>query len=161
MYSRYEEQPLQYLSSAAGQKRATTYKVLTEANEESKVGKVLPKGFHGHPAKLKANTVDALAVVARKGRPSVMLTMTCNGNWEAIQANLLPGQTAYDRPDLCDRVFMIKKDELMKDLRSGRIFGPVTFEMSCIEWQKRGLPHLHLVIKFDGPLPDQMGEMDE
>lgn len=49
----------------------------------------------------------------------------------------------------------------MKDLRSGRIFGPVTFEMSCIEWQKRGLPHLHSVIKFDGPLPDQVGEMDE
>lgn len=59
------------------------------------------------------------------------------------------------------RVFKIKKDELMKDLRSGKIFGPVAFEMSCIEWQKRGLPHLHLVIKFEGPLPDEGGEMDE
>ena len=68
------------------------YKVLSEATEQSKVGKTLPKGFHGHPAKMKANTVDALAVVPRKGRPTAMLTMTCNGNWEAIKVNLLPGQ---------------------------------------------------------------------
>ena len=66
--------------------------------------------FHGHPAKMEANTIDALAVVARKGRPSAMLTMTCNGNWEAIQANLLPGQTAFDRPDPCNGAYKKKKD---------------------------------------------------
>ena len=51
--------------------------------------------------------------------------------------------------------------ELMKDLRSGKIFGPIDFEMSCVEFQKRGMPHMHLVVRFEGPLPDQMGEMDE
>lgn len=112
MYSRYEEQSLQFLSSPAGQKRATTYKVFAEANIDSKVGKVLPKGHHGHPAKLKANTIDALAVVARKGRPSAMITMTCDGKCEAIQANLLPGQTAFDKPDLCDGCSRFKKTSL-------------------------------------------------
>ena len=112
-------------------------------NQDSKVGKVLPKGFHGHPAKMKASTIDASAAVARKGRPSAKLTMTCNCNWEAFQANNpLPDQTAFDRPDLCDKVFKIKRDEFMKDLRSGRIFGPVTLEMSCIEWQNRRLPQI-------------------
>ena len=57
----------------AGQKRATTYKALSEANQEIKVGKVLLNNFHRrHPAKMKANTIDALAVVAKNGRPSAI-----------------------------------------------------------------------------------------
>ena len=35
--------------------------------------------------------------------------------------------------------------------------------MLVIEFQKRGMPHtgMHLICKFAGPSPDQMGEMDE
>lgn len=161
MYSSHEEQSLHYISSAAGKKRVTTYRVLSESAQESQVGKMLPKSFHGHPAKTKANTTDALAVVARKGKPHLMLTMTCNGSWEGISQNLLAGQTASDRPDLCDRVFKIKLAELMKDLRSGQIFGPIVYEMYVIEFQKRGMPHARVIVKFDGPSPDQLGEIDE
>lgn len=101
MYSRYEEQTIQYFSSPAGQKRVTTYRALFEATHDNQdqVGEMLPKPFHAHPAKSKAKTIDGLAVVARKGRPDLMLTMKCNGSCEGIQANLLPGQTANDRSD--------------------------------------------------------------
>lgn len=34
-------------------------------------------------------------------------------------------------------------------------------EMYCIKFQKRGMPHMHLVCKFESLSPDQLGEMDE
>lgn len=33
--------------------------------------------------------------------------------------------------------------------------------MHVVEFQNRGMPHAHIVVKFDGPSPDQLGEMDE
>ena len=56
------------------------------------------------------------------------------------------GQTAQDRPDIVARVFKQKKDQLMQDLKSGHIFGRVVAHMSVVEFQKRGLPHAHILI---------------
>jgi hypothetical protein len=41
--------------------------------------------------------------------------MTANARWEEIERELLPGQTAYDRPDLVARVF---------EERSARLYFP-------------------------------------
>ena len=41
-----------------------------------------------------------MAVVAKLGKPDLFLTITCNPKWPEIVNNLLPGQTASDRPDL-------------------------------------------------------------
>ena len=67
-----------------------------------------------------------MSVVARKGKPHLMVTMTCNGNWPEIQDNLLPGQCALDCPDLCNRVFRIKLKALMHDL-THNIFGKAQY----------------------------------
>ena len=37
-----------------------------------------------------------------------MITMTCNQLWPEIMQNLLSGQLACDRPDLCRSVVKIK-----------------------------------------------------
>lgn len=137
----------------------TTYDVLSESNEDTQIGKKLPKSFHGHPAKMKASTIDALAVVARKGKPTAMITITCNGNWEAIRQTYSRGKRLTTGQTFV--VFKIKVAELLKDLRSDKLFGPVTYEMSVVEWQKRGMPHMHLIVPFEGPSPDQTGEMDD
>jgi len=47
------------------------------------------------------NYQDAMAIVAKFGKPDLFITMTCNPKWREIEENLLPGQQASDRPDIC------------------------------------------------------------
>lgn len=54
---------------------------------------------------------------------------------------------------MCARVFEIKLKELMDVLRSPKIFkGSVVYLVSVIEFQKRGLPHAHIVLKKTEPM---------
>ena len=62
-----------------------------------------------------------------------------NANWPEITSNLLPGQTAYDRPDLCCRVFKTKLEEIMAELKSGEVFGPYLAHLGVIEFQKEAI----------------------
>ena len=57
-----------------------------------------------------------MAVVRKKGKLDLFIKMTCNPNWKKIQENLLQGQKASDRPDLCSRVFNIKNNFLLISL---------------------------------------------
>ncbi|KZS92818.1 hypothetical protein SISNIDRAFT_402728, partial [Sistotremastrum niveocremeum HHB9708] len=72
--------------------------------------------------------------------------MTANPNWPEILAELLPGQTVYDQPDLVSRVFHMKKNAVLRDIYTLGIFGRVVAHVYVIEFQKRGLPHMHLLI---------------
>jgi len=47
------------------------------------------------------------------------------------------------------RVFKIKKDELLNEINKNHIFGKVKAHVHVIEYQKRGLPHMHLLIILD------------
>ena len=58
----------------------------------------------------------------------------------------LNNQTASDRPDLVSRVFHCKLKSLQKDLFDNHILGFVISHIHVIEYQKRGLPHAHLLI---------------
>ena len=63
-----------------------------------------------------------MAVVARIGPPTLMVTVTANPAWPEIAENLRPGQTGMDRPDLISRAFKVKLKHLLADLRQG-LFG--------------------------------------
>ncbi|KAH9402766.1 hypothetical protein TYRP_015520 [Tyrophagus putrescentiae] len=63
-----------------------------------------------------------------------------------ITENLLDGQTPSDRPDLIVRVFNLKVQRLLKDIAKNGIFGRCVAYTSVVEFQKRGLPHLHLLV---------------
>ncbi|XP_074288486.1 uncharacterized protein LOC141613642 [Silene latifolia] len=56
------------------------------------------------------------------------------------------GLRPEDRPDILSRVFKMKLAELMKDLKDCHIFGRVIGGTYTIEFQKRGLPHAHILI---------------
>ena len=56
------------------------------------------------------------------------------------------GASAQDRPDLVARAFKRKKDKLMEDIMKGGVFGVVPAYMWVIEFQKRGLPHVHILV---------------
>ncbi|KAJ4772848.1 hypothetical protein LUZ62_057105 [Rhynchospora pubera] len=107
---------------------------------------ILPASFVGGPRYLFQNYQDALAVCRSLGPPHLFITFTCNPAWAEIRRNLMSGQQASDRPDLTCRVFRMKVQEMIKDLRERSCFGPVAALIYTIEFQKRGLPHVHIVL---------------
>ena len=91
-------------------------------------------------------TQDALTYVRNYGKPDLFITFTCNPKWKEIQEALLPGQQAIDRHDLAARVFRQKVIKLLDLINKGKIFGARRCHMYSVEWQKRGLPHIHLLV---------------
>ena len=93
-----------------------------------------------------ASYQDMMSIVARHGRPDYFITMTCNPKWREILENLYPGQTASDRPDLVARVFKLKLNRLIEDLTKKHVLGEVSSFVYVVEFQKRGLPHAHILL---------------
>lgn len=67
-------------------------------------------------------------------------------NWNEICAELAPGQDVRDRPDLVDRVFGLKLDDLLGDLTVNGVLGKCRAVASVIECQNRGNIHCHIVL---------------
>jgi hypothetical protein len=57
--------------------------------------------------------MDAMTLVTWFGKPDFFVTMTCNPYWDEIVAELLPGQTCQDRPDVVARVYHDKLLDLL------------------------------------------------
>ncbi|XP_027082697.1 uncharacterized protein [Coffea arabica] len=114
----------------------------------SQVGRrvYLPASFIGGPRDMRRRYIDAMALVQKYGRPDIFITMTCNTNWKEIQENLKYGEDAQDRPDLVSRVFRAKFEMLKSEILKKKIFGEVQALVYVIEFQKRGLPHAHLLL---------------
>jgi len=107
---------------------------------------VLPSTFIGSPRYMHQQYNKAMAISMHTGAPHKFITMTANPKWPEVVQNLLPGQSAEDRPDLVARVFKLKLDELLKDLIQREIFGEIAGYAWTIEYQKRGLPHVHILL---------------
>ncbi|XP_060876853.1 uncharacterized protein LOC132949788 [Metopolophium dirhodum] len=85
-------------------------------------------------------------MVRSKGKPDLFITFTCNPRWPEITENLAAHSVANDRPELVARVFNRKLQELLSDLTVNRVFGNVGAYVYTIEFQKRGLPHAHILV---------------
>jgi len=83
---------------------------------------ILPSSFKGGPREMWQLYQDAMAIVRYCGKPDPFITMTCNPLWPEITAELLPGQSAQDRPDLVSRVFKLKLNALLHDLTKKKVF---------------------------------------
>ncbi|KAK4510430.1 uncharacterized protein ATC70_012169 [Mucor velutinosus] len=136
--------------------RADVYKGLADATSAAdsdleQVGKtfILPSSFTGGPRFMMQLYQNAMAISRFFGKPTLFITFTANPNWREIQDELLPGQTAADRPDLVARVFNLKHRELLKDLKDRKVFGCYKGIVRTIEYQKRGLPHGHMLLFLD------------
>ena len=95
---------------------------------------------------MQQNYQDAMALVREFGFPGFFITMTANPSWPEVTANLREWETAADRPDLVARVFKLKLDELLRDLTERGVLGQATAHTYVIEFQKRGLPHAHILL---------------
>ncbi|XP_074305160.1 uncharacterized protein LOC141640171 [Silene latifolia] len=81
------------------------------------------------------------------GYPDLFITFTCNPKWpEIVRFASKRGLRPEDRPDIVCRVFKMKLDELIRDLKDRHIFGRARGVVYTIEFQKRGLPHAHIVL---------------
>src|SRR5581483_8624305 len=69
-----------------------------------------------------------------------------NPQWPEILSQLLPGQEVSDIPAVVCRAFRGRLHRLKAFLR--KRFGGLLYEISVVEFQKRGLPHAHIVVKF-------------
>jgi hypothetical protein len=111
------------------------------------IGRVsyMPESFVGGPADMYAKYQDSMASVLYRGAPSLFITMTANPRWREIQESLKFGQSAQDRNDIVARVFHAKLNELLSDIKAGKL-GQHASTVHVIEFQKRGLPHAHIVV---------------
>ncbi|XP_046745660.1 uncharacterized protein LOC124410953 [Diprion similis] len=117
----------------------------------ARIGKmvILPFPFSGSPQALQQSFMDAMAILQKYGKPDLFITMTCNPKWKEIVENLKPSQTATDRPDLIARVFHQEVKELKAELIVKVVFGKCSAYVYVVEFQKRGLPHVHTLFWLD------------
>lgn len=91
---------------------------------------------------------DATAIVRKYGRPDLFITMTCNPRWPEINRELNKFNIKleiFDVPMLIVRIFHVKLKALIKEILNGTLFGTIIAYVYTIEFQKRGLPHAHML----------------
>lgn len=103
---------------------------------------------------------DNMAIVRKFGRPDLFITFTCNPNWKEIKDQLKGFQNASDRADIVVRVFNLKLKQLIDDICKIHLFGNVLAYVYVIEYQKRGLPHAHILITLSSADKLRNGDID-
>jgi PIF1-like helicase/Helitron helicase-like domain at N-terminus len=102
----------------------------------------LPSSFirgHRHCRELYA---DAMTLPAKFGSIDYFLTFTTNPSWPEILENTKTSN-GMNSPDLYCRVFHMKMNALLYDVLHNGILGVVVAYTYAVEFQHRGLPHLH------------------
>jgi hypothetical protein len=93
---------------------------------------------------------DSLALHTQFGNPTFLLTITANPNWPEIRTsceNAVHG-AKKERIDLINMSFNTRVTFIVRMLKAGLLFGPVDYVTGVREFQKRGLPHVHIIIKL-------------
>ena len=135
--------------------RAEVYSGLADAighgESLNQIGKcyILPSSHVGSPRFMQQLYQDSMGICRKYVKPTFFTTMTANPNWEEIRRELLPGQTPADRPDLVARVFALKLKHLRKRIKKDGVLGKMIAFVLSIEYQKRGLPHAHMLDFID------------
>lgn len=150
-YAKIETNNLHFVRNNQSALRADSYTNLRDAFESGggqRMGRriILPSSFTGGPRHMQQLYQDSMSIVRKYGKADLFVTMTCNPRWIGIEQCLLRGQTAQDRPDICARVFNQYLKAMMNDICKNKIFGTVIAHIHTIEFQKRGLPHAHILL---------------
>ncbi|KAF7841731.1 uncharacterized protein G2W53_004029 [Senna tora] len=134
--------------------RSENYVTLSEALSRghvssTSVGKriILPSSFTGGERYNRENFQDAMTICTSTGFPDLFITFTCNPKWPELERlfNQLDCKPE-DRPDLVSLIFKIKLNKLIRDITKDMLFGNCRADIYTIEFQKRGLPHAHILL---------------
>ena len=82
---------------------------------------------------------DVMSYVRKFGRPYLFITVTTNPNWKKNHLK------SFDCPELIVRVFRLKLQNMLQLIKKG-CFGRLHAWLYSIEFQKRGLPHAHMLL---------------
>ncbi|KAL5137572.1 Replication protein A DNA-binding subunit A [Glycine soja] len=148
-YCMIESQKLNYVRQHQQQLRVDKYINLTGSNDHPEtlgrdIGKriILPSSFVGGQRYMEQLYFDGMAICGHLGFPDLFLTMTCNPTWPEIQCKVTQSNlTPNNCPDIITRVFKIKLNQLMNDLKHGNIFGNI---IGCIRLTEKETIHLCL-----------------
>ncbi|CAN1317210.1 ATP-dependent DNA helicase PIF1 [Linum perenne] len=104
--------------------------------------------LRGSPRYMKQLYLDGMAICQYFGNPDLFITFTCNAQWPEITEAFeeVIGNKSEDKPFVVARVFRLKVIALKKDITQKRFFGKTVADLHTIEFQKRGLPHVHILI---------------
>ncbi|KAK9053943.1 hypothetical protein SSX86_025018 [Deinandra increscens subsp. villosa] len=162
-YTMIESERLNFIRGKQSNLRSETLEVIKNAKSEgqtdlSSTGQrvVLPSSFTGGARFMMQNFLDAMALCKWYGYPDLFITITCNPRWpEVIRVLLDKTIKPEDRPDILCRIFKMKLDSLIKDIKEKSLFGKIQAVVYTIEFQKRGLPHAHICVFMhpDSKLP--------
>lgn len=168
MYAKVESERLTYIQTHQQELRSDSYIRLQDAMRQDAnlhaqdIGKItiLPSSFINSPRYLSQMIQDTFCYVRIMGKPDLFITFTCNPKWTEITSNMFLNQQATDRHDIVARVFNIKVKQLIKLIQKGKIFGKILALIYSIEWQKRGLPHTHMLVWLENKIrPNEIDEI--
>ncbi|KAI9072566.1 hypothetical protein K1719_045453 [Acacia pycnantha] len=160
-YTMIEAQRLLWVRTHQKELRADMYRGLSDAlisgeRNASNIGKriILPSSFTGGARYMIQAYQDAMTICRFAGYPDLFITFTCNPSWpEIARFCTRESLTASNRADILSRIFRLKLKALMNVIKQKKLFGNVRagtqtiFCLCClIEFQKRGLPHAHILI---------------
>nr|XP_043614568.1 uncharacterized protein LOC122586652 [Erigeron canadensis] len=157
-YTAVEEQRLRYVRTHQTELRVELYDSVCDAvtrgdTNAKALGQriVLPASFTGSPRYMVQNYQDAMALCRKFGNPDLFITFTANPKWPEVghMLSFIPGQKSHDRAEDVARVFKMKLDDMMHDIMKNNVFGQALAGVYTIEFQKRGLPHAHILIWLD------------
>ena len=152
MYCKVLAQNLRWHRKNQDKLRAATYQNIREAQqygtEDTRIGQkiILPATVRGSDRHVKKKFLDFMAIVREYGPPTFFFTMTCNPEWPEILECLTEGQKPWERFDIACRVFRKKMQQAQDDLYKYGVLGKAIAKISVTEFQKRGLPHAHMLI---------------
>lgn len=156
-YIKVESTRFRWLSSNQRQVRVESYQGLIDHcnrfaqqnNITCGLPVILPSSFTSGPRYMHQLYQDAISMVRVFGRPDYFITFRCNPGWTEIVECLEQGQKWWDRPDIVSRVFNEKAQEFLDDIVKKEVLGKVLCYVYTVEFQKRGLPHIHLILTVD------------
>ncbi len=155
-YAKCETRTLYWLRTNQKTIRAELYNNVCDAIHQTdssrrSVGRsiILPSSFSGSDRDFHRRFQDAMAIVRHYHKPDLFITFTFNPNCKELMDELIGDQKPSDRPDLVARIYKMKLKAIIKDLCKDDICGKCVAHLYVVEFQRRGLPHAHILIILD------------
>ncbi|XP_071704431.1 uncharacterized protein [Rutidosis leptorrhynchoides] len=160
-YTMIEAERISYIRKNQNILRADTFTNLLNSaasgtSKNSMMGNriKLPSSFTRSARNMIENYRDAMALCRVFGYSDLFLTFTCNPKWPEITRELDgTGFKPEDKPSFCARMFKMKLDQLMKDIREKNYLVLLkqfyVMKVYTVEFRKCGLPHAHICLFLD------------
>ncbi|KAH9095277.1 hypothetical protein Ae201684P_013393 [Aphanomyces euteiches] len=140
-FAKVENQRLGFLRDQTNNLRSDMYRAVHDSVSHdvdvNSIGKriVLPSSYTGGPRYMRQRYLDAMAIVRKE--------------LELAKEDYGFKRPPSDRPDLLTRMFRLKLLVIEAMLTKG-ILGRQGAHVRSVEFQKRGLPHAHILVIFSG-----------